>query len=86
MPNLNPEIRAVVDNDLCIACGACVSACPRSNLVPAFNDYRGANEVGFVAGADCTGCDAPCVPVCPSVAIDFATIGDPPRPAPARDG
>ena len=86
MPILNPELRAVIENDLCIACGVCIPACPRSNLAPAFDAYRGANEVRFLEAADCNGCDAPCVGVCPSVQIDFAAISDPPRPAPERDG
>lgn len=86
MPNLNPELKAVIENDLCIACGACIPACPRGHLAPAFDTYRGANEVGFLVAADCSNCEAPCVAVCPSVKIDFAAISDPPRPTPERDG
>lgn len=86
MNHLNREIKAVIDNDLCIACGACVPACPRANLEPAFNDYRGSNEVRFKDDADCKDCPAPCVEVCPSIKIDFAAISGTASTPPDRDG
>lgn len=86
MKNQNPELRAVIENDLCIACGVCMPVCPRGHLTQTFDTYRGANGVRFIETADCGGCDAPCVKICPSVEIDFSSISDPPRSAPERDG
>jgi coenzyme F420 hydrogenase subunit beta len=86
MSQINTEIKAVIDNDLCIACGACIPACPRDSLEPTFNDYRGSNEVRFVNDADCIGCSAPCVEVCPSIKIDFAAISANADTPPERDG
>lgn len=50
---------AVVNNETCVACGACVDACP-----------CGAIEVQDVAvvNDDCAGCGA-CVDACPTGAI-----------------
>lgn len=86
MPITNSKLKAVIDNDMCIACGACIPACPRNQLVPTFSAYRGSNEVGFVAAADCDGCNAPCAAVCPSIKIDFAEISGQRVSAPTRDG
>lgn len=86
MSHINKKIKAVIDNDLCIACGACIPACPRENLEPAFSEYRGSNEVRFTTNADCEDCSAPCVEVCPSIKIDFSIISDSRNAPPERDG
>ena len=86
MTQRNSDIKAVIENDLCIACGACIPACPRHNLEPAFCEYRGANEIQFIHGSDCTDCSAPCVKVCPSINIDFAAISGNGDEPPERDG
>lgn len=83
MPLLAP-IRPVIENDLCIACGACVAACPENVVVPAFNTVRGAPEVAIENPDACLDCPAPCGPVCPSIQVDFAALLA--EPAPARDG
>ena len=87
-----PLIRLVVEQDLCIACGACVAACPRANIRPIFQRGRGAEEIEVIAEATCTGCPQPCDAVCPSLTVDFARqraarTGETERvPPPARDG
>ncbi|MDH3428669.1 MAG: Coenzyme F420 hydrogenase/dehydrogenase, beta subunit C-terminal domain [Gammaproteobacteria bacterium] len=82
----NPDIQGVLDNDLCIACGACVSACPYDFIEHNFHEYRGSNEVRFIETADCSGCPAPCTRVCPSIDINFAEINLQNRGTPERDG
>lgn len=88
-----PLIRQVVANDLCIACGACVPACPRANIRPVFHQGRGAEEVEIITAESCAGCPQPCDAVCPSLTIEFAKQREafPGRAAaavepPARDG
>jgi coenzyme F420 hydrogenase subunit beta len=88
-----PLITRIVAHDLCIACGACVSACPYSNLRPVFSDRRGAEEVELVAAERCAGCAQPCDRVCPSIEVDFlqnrealGREGRLPGERPARDG
>lgn len=82
MPTPAP-IQTIVDNDLCIACGACVEICPPKIVQPAFNGQRGAPEV-IVADPDaCVDCPGPCGTVCPSIEIDFTALTGKPLP---RDG
>lgn len=55
-------IKEVVNNDLCIGCGACVQACPNDALDVKWNEY------GFlVASSNENHCDSsgPCIEVCP---------------------
>lgn len=67
-----PLITQVVANDLCIACGACVSACTFANIRPTFHAGRGAEEVEIISVEQCVECPQPCDDVCPSLKIDFA--------------
>lgn len=64
-------IDTVIEQDLCIACGACVEVCPKEALVPAYNHYRGASEVALRDRALCKGCEGTCESVCPSVSVDY---------------
>ncbi len=87
-----PLINRVIEGDQCIACGACISACPPDNVRSTYNNFRGAMEAEIIALEGCDGCDMPCDSVCPSIAIDFvkarASIhrGNPDDPKPLRDG
>ena len=78
--NASPSIQEVVRNDLCIACGACIPACPYSNISPAFSMKRGAHEVAISDPTRCSDCAQPCDAVCPSIRVDFV------RQLHARDG
>lgn len=87
-----PLISRVIDNDLCIACGACISACPKNNIQPVFNHFNGAPEVAITASEQCMGCSKPCDQVCPSISIDFVKLkatlrfNDTFAQKPSRDG
>ena len=72
MTKLKPlqKIQLVIETDQCIACGACVAACPDS-FTPAFNNYRGAHEVVITSSENCVGCDGMCAKICPSIEVDF---------------
>ncbi len=74
--NCLPRIADVVENDMCIACGACVQACPNNAVTPTFNDGRGAYEVQITDPSQCEGCPAPCDAVCPSLSVNFAQLSD----------
>ncbi len=60
-------IQAIVDNDLCIACGACIPTCPKRVVTPAYSHYRGAQEVRITEPKACELCSGPCGDVCPSI-------------------
>ena len=76
-PRSNPGklILDVVAADLCIACGACVHACPPSVIESIYNETRGAFEVHIRDQSACVSCSAPCEQVCPSVEVDFSKLG-----------
>ncbi len=69
-----PLINEVVDSDLCIACGACLPACPYQNIRSVFNLNRGSHEVEIISTKQCIGCIQPCDNVCPSIEVDFLKI------------
>lgn len=71
-----PLINKVVENDFCIACGACVEVCPQKVVIPFYNDYRGAHEVKIEDSTHCSECSAPCDSVCPSIEVDFQKISN----------
>ena len=66
-------ITKVVENDLCIACGACIHACPESLITSAYSVSRGAYEVSIPESKGCEGCRKWCEKVCPSVTVNFAS-------------
>jgi len=59
--NIPAVVKQVVDQDLCIGCGICVSACPQDALKMAVS------PAGFWIAADAGGCqsDGACLKVCP---------------------
>jgi coenzyme F420-reducing hydrogenase beta subunit len=87
-----PLINRVITDDQCVACGACLSACPLDNVRSSFNNFRGAFEAEIIAPERCDGCDKPCDNVCPSIAIDFVKAravinrGSSDDSNPSRDG
>lgn len=71
-------IQAIIDNDLCIACGACVEICPPKIVRPVFNELRATPEVMVAEPDACVACPGPCGTVCPSITTDFAALlGEP---------
>lgn len=71
-----PQIAAVVSNDLCIACGACVAVCPAGIVKPEYNAYRAAHEVRIHDLQPCQSCRTqPCDTVCPSIRVDLPDLG-----------
>jgi coenzyme F420 hydrogenase subunit beta len=77
---MKPRILDVVENDLCIACGACIEACPKNIVIPTFNAWRGAEEVSLaVDRSECDGCPSPCEDVCPSIKVDFSRLKEFPK-------
>ena len=59
---------------MCIACGACIEACPEKVVVPTYNKGRGTHEVAVVSPDRCTGCPAPCDAVCPSIDVRLSEL------------
>lgn len=68
-------LSAVVDNDLCIACGACLTVCPEGLLKPHFDQVRGSWEVRATDSSACSGCGKLCVDVCPSISLSASDFG-----------
>ncbi|MEO8481104.1 MAG: 4Fe-4S binding protein [Acidobacteriota bacterium] len=60
----------IVDNDVCVHCGACVGICPTNDIF-----LKGTSTVVFLPS--CTQCGL-CAVICPVGAI----VGDPGKPVP----
>ena len=71
-----PQVTEVVANDLCIACGACIEACPENLIHPDYSELRGTKEIKISSTSDCQGCGKFCDQVCPSIKVDFRTDKD----------
>ncbi len=69
--SVQPTLQNVIETDTCIACGACIEACPKKIIEPAYNDFRGAHEITVNARHECIGCDGVCEKVCPSISFDY---------------
>ena len=69
-----PRIQQVVEQDMCIACGACVYACPQDVVVPTYNSLRAAHEIRIADKTYCPTCAAPCDAVCPSIQVDLVGL------------
>ena len=67
-----PGIREVIAGDLCIACGACIQACPHGLVQPGYDNQNGAQVAWISKDARCDECVAYCDKVCPSIEMDFA--------------
>ncbi len=69
-----PKIAKVVQDDMCIACGACIYACPEKIVEPTYSEIRGAHEVKITEVNKCADCSAPCDRVCPSIEVNFTKL------------
>jgi ferredoxin len=65
---------ALVTEDACIGCTACLQACPTGAIVGA------AKHIHTIIATLCTGCEA-CVPVCPVPCIQMHPWPEPTHPA-----
>ena len=62
------DIQSVIENDLCITCGACVEICPESNLITHYDKSNGAYQPKIVDVNVCSSCSSkPCEKVCQSL-------------------
>ncbi|UOO88876.1 RnfABCDGE type electron transport complex subunit B [Vitreoscilla massiliensis] len=64
-----PKVLAVIDEDVCIGCTACIKACPVDAIVGA------TKRMHDVLALECTGCGL-CVPPCPVDCIDLVAVDD----------
>lgn len=71
--NFKPKIIRVVEEDMCIACGACVAACPDNVIEPTYNQEREVFEVKVNDYKKCMECRK-CDPLCPSIEVNFPEI------------
>ena len=71
----SPKVAKVITNDLCISCGVCIPACPKSNIIPDYSPRLGSHQVKIIDTNDCTDCsDKSCDIVCPSVSVDYIDL------------
>ena len=64
-----PKVLAVIDEQVCIGCTACIKACPVDAIVGA------TKRMHDVIALECTGCGL-CVPPCPVDCIDLEAVTD----------
>lgn len=83
MPTEAILLEQVLKHDLCIACGACVAACPHTVIVPHYSQQRGAHEVRVTETQACASCTRLCEAVCPSLTVRYAALLPPSRSTPA---
>lgn len=71
-----PALVARIDEDVCIGCALCITACPVDAIV-------GAHQFSHtVIAQECTGCEL-CLPPCPVNCIDLLPLASP-RPSPVH--
>ena len=63
----------VIGDDMCIACGACVFACPQGAIEPVFNKRRAVFEVKINRLDSCHNCTN-CDEVCPSIDVNIPDL------------
>lgn len=86
MPTMSSKIKTIADLDLCIACGACVEACPSDNIQPIFDQYNAAPSVQLLDIDKCNFCPGSiCETVCPSIETDFRRLRSSFNPEDASD-
>ena len=63
------NIREIIDNNLCVSCGACVQTCGEKNLKIVFNKKKGMYEPKALNSHIYDECD--CLDICPSFFVDY---------------
>lgn len=71
MQQKRPKIIHIIEQDMCIACGACLNACPNTVIKTNYSKLRGSYEVALSDLSKCADCLSPCEDVCPSIGVDF---------------
>lgn len=71
MTAFKPIIEKVVNNNMCIACGSCIYACPHNIIYPSYNRHHESWGVSFIESDICKTCPHPCDRVCPSISVNF---------------
>ncbi len=66
------SIKTIIENDLCIGCGACLYACDQGNLEMDFNKKKGMFEPKLRDNTKCKSCN--CISVCPSNIMDYEDL------------
>jgi len=71
------SVKIIVENDLCVGCGACKYACPRRAIDIRLNPTKGFYEAVVNDPAGCETCQSHwCLDVCPSYDEDFVRLAD----------
>lgn len=70
------NIQLIVNNDLCVSCGACVHVCPFSNIYMKYSCFRGKWDAEIKDGLICQNCDGVenCLYVCPSYNVNYIKL------------
>ena len=68
------NIQDIIDNDLCVSCGACIQACQKNNLEMSFNEKKGMYEPRAINPHLCDDCN--CLDVCPSYVVDYSKMSE----------
>ena len=69
------SIQTIIDNDLCVGCGACLYACHQAgqnNLAMEFHEKKGMYEPRVINENKCVDCG--CIDVCPSYVMDYEDL------------
>lgn len=72
----NNSIKIIIDNDLCVSCGACIHICPFSNIGMVYSNIREKWDAEVNDLSKCLKCNGTknCLYVCPSYNTDYIQL------------
>jgi len=72
------NIKLIVDNDLCISCGACIHICPFDNIIMSYIKSRGKYDALIKNENQCLECNGlkNCLAVCPSYNVNYDELAN----------